>query len=395
MGKPRGFSGNAEPIDLRWLLKAMPWPCTLQNILRGIDVSISNRATKRTHMRTNTERLWHDPSTLETLLRRVARVHSNHIMTGSCSLVLKNVEKRAPTSVHDALCQMVVLHHVGNLKSFNGYALIPFGIGFRRLEVMVTALAIDLQMRLRGTLGRDTSTMRAFLAAAQCALLAPECSLRGAIEAWVLHRVAFAVRQEGRESHINADVRMRTPRGHVVCLRQRFTDNEGIPVIIGVQDKIHGLRCSFKRTMQLDLERLAQLRWDDQMLVVFVQIGIFPILPQLDGVPLVAFLEAREPSLHGKCFPGEEPFEGLGESVGQGLDCCGRDVLTTTSFEASGEVILAWERLLVLILVLDRLQHFVIEQTRLTQAVYELVVLVGIGIKAVLKRSHPPILSHP
>lgn len=207
--------------------------------------------------------------------------------------------------------------------------------------------------------------------------------------------MTFTIGQEGLQADVNTNVRMRTLRGQVFCLRKRFTDNESIPVIIGAQDKIHGLRCSFKRTVHLDLERFAQLRWYDQMLFVFVQIGIFPILPQLDGVPLVALLEAREPSLHGKFFPGEEPFEGLGESVGKSLDRRGRDVLTTTPFEASGEVILAWERLFVLILFLDRLKHFVIQQTRLMQALDELVVLVGIHIKAVLKRSHTHILSHP
>src|SRR2546421_867648 len=42
MRKRRGFSGNAAPIGVRWLLKAMPWPCAFENILKCFHVLYYN-----------------------------------------------------------------------------------------------------------------------------------------------------------------------------------------------------------------------------------------------------------------------------------------------------------------------------------------------------------------
>src|SRR6266496_2572557 len=50
MRKRRGFSGNAAPIGVRWLLKAMPWPGKLENILCGIGITVCHIATARTDM---------------------------------------------------------------------------------------------------------------------------------------------------------------------------------------------------------------------------------------------------------------------------------------------------------------------------------------------------------
>ena len=69
-------------------------------------------------MGANTQRLLYDFPTGVTFLRSVTRVYFDHLMTGSCSLAFKNVEKRAPTSIRDALGKMMVLDHVRDLKIF-------------------------------------------------------------------------------------------------------------------------------------------------------------------------------------------------------------------------------------------------------------------------------------
>jgi hypothetical protein len=49
--------------------------------------------------------------------------------------------------------------------------------------------------------------------------------------------------------------------------------------------------------------------------LILVQIDIFTILPQLDGMPLVALFEARKATFQSKLFAGKKPFEGFGEAI--------------------------------------------------------------------------------
>src|SRR3954447_6752044 len=86
--------------------------------------------------------------TLVTLLTGETWVHSYDLMTGACSLDLKDIEKRAPRGVENALGQLMVFHHVGDLKVFHSNVVILFSISLRRLEMVIAALAIDLQMCL-------------------------------------------------------------------------------------------------------------------------------------------------------------------------------------------------------------------------------------------------------
>ncbi len=51
-------------------------------------------------------------------------------------------------------------------------------------------------------------------------------------------------------------------------------------------------------------------------------IAIFAVLPELDGMPAVRFLEAREPDIISLMFfGGEKPFEGLREPISKHLHC--------------------------------------------------------------------------
>ena len=95
-------------------------------------------------MSTYRQRLLHDLSTFVTVLRGEARIDSSHTMPGSFSLVTEDVEKCAPTGVHDALREMVIFHHVRDLKVFNDNELIALGIRFRGLEMVIAALATFL-----------------------------------------------------------------------------------------------------------------------------------------------------------------------------------------------------------------------------------------------------------
>src|SRR5947209_10810347 len=206
-------------------------------------------------MRPNAQTLLNDLPAPRAFLCGVARAHSYHLMTSSFSLIFKDIEERTPTRVHDAFCQVVIFHHVGDLQVFYHDVVIALRIRFRRLEMMITTLTGNLQMRLCRILRGFLLPVTAFLTPTQHTLLAPERSPRRAIKARVLYRLPFAIGQEGFESDVNADIRMVARRGEMFGLWLGLTDNKCIPVAIGTQDQVDRLRRSFNRTMQLDLER--------------------------------------------------------------------------------------------------------------------------------------------
>ena len=345
-------------------------------------------------MRTHRKRFLHDLATFEALLRCEARVHSYHCVPSSLSLFTQDVEECAPTGVHDALRQMMVLDHVGDLKVFYRNTLIALGIGFRRLEMVITPLPRNLEMGLRRATSSLAASMTTFLASAQLALLASQGSLRGTIETRVLNGVALTIRQKGREANVNTDVRMLTDALEMVRARFGITHDEGIPMPIRTVYQVNSLGLAFNRAMYLDFEGFPDLLGHDEVFLLLVQIDIFAILPQLDGMPLVAFLEAGETHFHSKLVAGKKAFERLGEAICQTLHRGGRDMFPATSFETSREIILAREGPSLLILSLDGLKHLVIERASLFQALHEQMGLCCIGIQAVFKRSHGYILGN-
>ena len=67
-------------------------------------------------MCTNRQTLLYELTTSVTFLRGETGVHSNNCVPSSLSLFTQNVEEGAPTGVHDALCQGMILNHVENAQ---------------------------------------------------------------------------------------------------------------------------------------------------------------------------------------------------------------------------------------------------------------------------------------
>jgi len=261
-------------------------------------------------MGSHAQRLLHNLPTWVAFLRGETRIHSDYLVSGTCSLNLKNVEKRAPTGVHDAFSKVMVLDHIGDLKVLNGNALIAFSIRLRCLKVMISTLPIDLQVGLRNVTRALAFAMRTLLTSAKRALLAPQGSLRRAIEAWVLNRIAFTIGQKGRETHVNADIRMLAGTRKVGSQWLSLTDDESIPVFISPQDQMHSFRSAFNRAMHLDLQGFPQLLRDNEVLLLLMQIAIFAVLPQLDGMPPVRSLETGETHIgNTMLLGGKKAFE--------------------------------------------------------------------------------------
>jgi hypothetical protein len=339
------------------------------------------------------QRFLYHLSTPVTLLGCEAWVHSYHLVTGSFSLILQDSEKRAPTGVHDALCEVMVFDHAGDVQVLNGNMMILLGIVLSRLEVKITALTCDLEMRLSSVLCGLASSLASLLASAQCTLFASQRYLRGAKEPGVLDRVSFRVGQEDFQAHVNPDVRMITGAWKMFGLGLGFADDESVPMPVSTQDQMHGLWGSFYRTMKLDLEGFAHLFWDHEMFLLFMQIDIFAILSQVDRVPTVRLFETRETHARDVVLLGsQKPLERLPETVSEHLDGGSRN-MGALSLKSIFQVILAWESPLLLILCLEHLKHLIVNDARLDQALHEQGALLLIRIEAILKRSHTSMYS--
>ena len=87
-------------------------------------------------MSTYRQTLLYNLTAFEAFLGGEARIDSYHPMTSSLSLFFEDVEKRAPTSVHDALCQGMILDHVENLQLLNSDDLVMLSVVFRCFAVL-------------------------------------------------------------------------------------------------------------------------------------------------------------------------------------------------------------------------------------------------------------------
>ena len=106
-------------------------------------------------MRTDRQRLLDHLTTPITLLRGVTGVHSNDVMTSSCSLVFKDIEECAPGGVYDALGKMVIFYHAINVQILDGNMLILLRVLLGNFEMKVSTLTSNLEMGLSSTLASD------------------------------------------------------------------------------------------------------------------------------------------------------------------------------------------------------------------------------------------------
>lgn len=340
-------------------------------------------------MRTDTEGLLYQFPTVTACLCGETGVHSDDLMTSSCSLIFKDVEERAPRGIQDGFCEMMVFDHIADSQVFYYNVVIAKSIGFGCLEMVIAALPMDLEMGLSNVTSGFAPTVAPLLASAQLSLFAPERLLRSAIEAWVLDGRPFTIGQEGREPYVNADISMVADTWQMFSLWLRFAHNEGIPVPIRTQDQMCSFRRATKQTMQFDLERAAQPLGNDEMLPIGGELEICLVLAQLNGVPAIRLLKAGETyTRESVLFGGKKAFESTTEPIREHLDRRSRHIRPTTPFEDDIQLILGREGAILLILLFDGRQHLIIEFARLAQASHEGLPLLLRRIEPVLKRSH-------
>jgi hypothetical protein len=286
---------------------------------------------------------------------------------------------------------VMVLHHNGDLKVFHRDMVIGLSVLLGDFEMVIVALALDLQMRLGGF----AAAITALLAAAHRTLFASERSLRCPIIAWVVYGMPFGVGQEGLQPNVNADIGMLARTWKVFCWWFGLADEKGVPMPISPQDKMHRFGSALDRAMQLDFEEMPDLLGHDEMFLVLMQVHVFAILSQLDRMPAVRVLKARKTYTRDVMLLGsEKALERLSETISQHLHGGGRN-MCALSLESNFQVILAWEGAFFLIPCLDRLKHSVIDDASFLQALHEQIGLVLIHEQAILKCSHTSILLKP
>jgi hypothetical protein len=339
------------------------------------------------------ESLLHDLPTVVTFLRREAWVDSSHLMTSSCSLIFKDSEELSPTGIENGFAEMMVFGHIEDIQVLNGNHAIRLGVLLGNLEMEIPSLTANLEMGLGYIASSLAASRTALLAPAQLALLASQAFLRSAIIAGVSDSLALRVSKKDFESDVYANIGMLTLRWSVFNLCFLLAGNQGIPMFVSTTDKIDRLGFAFDRSMELDLEEVSQFLGHDQVFLIFMQVTVLAVLAQLNAMPSVRRLETGEAHIRESQFFGsEEPFESFIESVCKALDRRGRHMSTSAAFKGSLKAVFAREGALTLILGLDGLQHLIVQEARLPQALHEQMSLFFIRIETVLKHSHADIL---
>src|SRR5258708_10064529 len=115
----------------------------------------------------------------------------------------------------------------------------------------------------------------------------------------------------------------------MLSLWRRLTDDQGIPMRISTQDQMDGFGRALYLAVQLNFEAPTQLLGNGDVLVIrskqyITPVGCITILSQLDGMPPVGLLEAREAHARDMVlFSSKEAFEGFGEAISKHLYRCG------------------------------------------------------------------------
>ncbi len=323
-------------------------------------------------------------------LRRETSGNLYHLMTSPLSLISQDGDKHSPGRIGNALCQRMIVEHAGDIQVFYADALIACCVGLGSLEEKVPTLALDFEMRLGAVAGRFAASLAPLLATAELALFAPQGSLTLAIIARIGNRRAVGISQEDFQADIQPNVRMdtRASRLLLVALCWWLTDNQRVPVPISPQDQMTRLGGALYRAMQLDFEQQTHFAGDTEMLAIFMQAEVLPMLAQLNRVPSVGLFEAREATGQALFFAREIPPECFIQPISKHLDGGGRNRLTATSGKARGQFIFEEKPTHLGILRLGRFQHLIIEVARLDQAGHQLLALLPIRIETIFNRSH-------
>jgi hypothetical protein len=129
------------------------------------------------------------------------------------------------------------------------------------------------------------------------------------------------------------------------------------------------------------------------MLAIFMQAEVFLMLAQLDTMPAVGRLEAREATGDALLLESQVPAQGFIQAISQHLHSGGRDTITATPHKAHRQIIFEEKLAGLGILLFRRFQHLIVKVARFDQATHQQMALRLIGVEPVLKCSHALIIT--
>ncbi len=338
-------------------------------------------------MRPHRQRFLNTFAALGALLRREARIDSDHLTASTCSLATQDSHKRAPRSIKNALCQSTARQTM-NVQVFDHDGLVRIRVLLRDLEMKVTALAFDFQMGLRHTARHLATTAAALFAGAQAALLAAQGRLACPKEARVFDRMPIAIGKKDFQAHVDADRRPVISRmRHLARIRQ-FAHYKRIPVSIRSLNQVARLRRPLHVTVALDLDSRTELARNTEQPAIKPYILAFGKLSQLDAVPLVAAFETREAPIIVLVL--QNVLKGFREAIGQTLYRGRGNRRAATTLESLVQVVSAQKRARLVILLLLARQHVVVQLARFIQPRIQAAALFSIRVQAKRIRSLTP-----
>lgn len=262
-------------------------------------------------MSTNRQTFLNRRPTLAAPLRRVVGRNLDDLRTSTCSLVRKNEQEPAPRRIVDTFCKTVAFYHPGDSQRCNRNAGVVGGRGWCGLEVTVSALADNLQMRLRHASRRRKAALAAKKAASAVALFPPQGCLRLLEIARVFHGISIAVGQKDRQANITADCGARVGGRRLAALFPWFelAHEKSIPVPIGPFDQMAGLGRTLNGPMAFDRDTPTRQGRGAQQSPI--QFKVYRVLAQRDRMPAIRGFEAWESDMQPLFFAAQVAFECL------------------------------------------------------------------------------------
>ncbi len=168
-------------------------------------ISIKHYTTSMTDMRAHTQRLFHERSTVRALLAGEMGRDCNDWNVMQNPIVVHPLEENPPSSIMDALCQVMIANHIADLKVFIGNQVVRRDKRVCLLSGKILTLPLHFQIALCQRLSGLFAVLTSLFLSGELSMQTLELLFRFAKVSRVLNGVALRVGQKSLESHIDAD----------------------------------------------------------------------------------------------------------------------------------------------------------------------------------------------
>ena len=243
-------------------------------------------------------------------LAGVGRVHHNQLATSLFHFVCQHLGEHPQACIVRGQRQVSVRVHELEVEVFDRNQGMPLSQRSGELVPVIVALVGDLLMQTRYLPDRFAPALAAFLPSGHPALGHPQPGQRGSQPSWVIDQLAFALRQQGTQAHVDPD----WPAFWNLFLLPlgQLQHQADIPFVVDPFDDHMLDDCSLRDRAvvdQLDLADVLQVE-APLSVVLLAQLAAIAVAV-LDALEAVIAFEARESWSLSGFEPAEESGEGL------------------------------------------------------------------------------------